>query len=243
MKVVAANWKMNLRSDVAAVLARKLASDRRHCWLFPAFPLLAGVAQEIRGSALLLGAQDVSPEPDGAFTGDVSAEMLADAGCALVLIGHSERRRHHAEGPELLLRKLRRAIEGGLRPLYCAGETLAERKAGRAEAVLREQLALLGSLAPAERSRLCAVAYEPVWAIGTGENATPQQAGQMHALAAEQLKQMGLNLPVLYGGSVKPDNAAELAATPHVGGLLVGGASLEYVSLAAIDDAATKSSA
>lgn len=238
-KIVAANWKMNLRRDSAAALARALAGDGRECWLFPAATLLTTVAQAIAGNGLKLGAQDVSPEADGAFTGDVSAEMLADAGCTLVLVGHSERRHGWDEGPDVLLRKLQRAVQAGLKPLYCMGETQAEREAGKAEKVLRDQLALLAKLAPIEREKLCAVAYEPVWAIGTGENATAEQAQQMHALARVELKRLGLTrLPVLYGGSVRPDNAAELLACPDVGGLLVGGASLELESLRAIDDCA-----
>jgi len=238
-KLVAANWKMNLRLDSAALLARRLAGDGRACWLFPAFVHLAAVAGAIGGSALKLGAQDLAPAPDGAFTGDVSAEMLGDAGCTLVLVGHSERRQGHGESADLLLRKLRRAIAGGLSPLYCVGETAAQRDGGRAENVVRTHLGLLKKLAPAERERFCAVAYEPVWAIGTGRNATAQQAQQMHALARAELERMGLgSLPVLYGGSVKPDNASELLDCPGVDGLLVGSASLHYESLAAIDDAA-----
>jgi triosephosphate isomerase len=236
-KIVAANWKMNLRLETAAGLARRLAADGRSCWLFPATVHLAAVAAT-RG-ALKLGAQDVSPSPDGAFTGDVSAEMLADAGCTMALVGHSERRQLHGENGDLLLRKLRRAIEGGLQPLYCVGETAAQRDGGRAEKVVRAHLALLKKLAPEMRAKVCAVAYEPVWAIGTGVNATPEQAQQMHALARAELRKMGLEaVPVLYGGSVKPDNAGALLACADVDGLLVGGASLDYENLAAIDDAA-----
>jgi triosephosphate isomerase (TIM) len=241
LAVVAANWKMNLRRQSAAALASRLKDDGRECWLFPSFPLLPDVAQAIAGSRLRLGAQDVAPEPDGAFTGDVSAEQLADVGCSLVLIGHSERRHGHGERHPLLLRKLKRAIEGGLNPLYCVGETLAERQAGRAETVVSEQLGTLARLSEAERGLIAAVAYEPVWAIGTGENATPAQANEMHALLRGSLERMGLSVPLLYGGSVKADNARALLAQPQIDGVLVGGASLKYESLAAIDDAARES--
>lgn len=230
---------MNLRRSSATSLAGRLAKDGRNCWLFPAFPHLDAVGAAIKGSACRLGAQDLSPELDGAFTGDVSAEMLGDVGCSMVLVGHSERRQGYGEDAARLLAKLRRAAQANLAALFCVGETMARRKAGKAEDTVREQLALLLKLAVVERSRLCAVAYEPVWAIGTGVNATPAEIGPMHALVKSELEKMGLTKqPILYGGSVKPENAAELLALPEVDGLLVGGASLEYDSLAAIDDAA-----
>jgi triosephosphate isomerase len=232
-KIVAANWKMNLRRQSAVELASALKSDGRSCWLFPAFPLLAPVHDALIGSELKLGGQDLSPERDGAFTGDVSAEMLADAGCRLVLVGHSERRHGHGETAELLARKLKRALAAGLKPLYCVGETLEQRKAGKAQAVVKEHLATLAGI-----EGIVAVAYEPVWAIGTGETATPEQAAEMHAFIREELTKLGLQLPILYGGSVKPDNALELMSQPDVDGVLVGGASLELTSLRAIDDAA-----
>jgi len=229
-KIVAANWKMNLRRQSAVELALALKSDGRKCWLFPAFPLIGPVADTLIGSEIRLGAQDVSPELDGAFTGDVSAEMLADFGCELVLVGHSERRQR-GESDVLLARKLKRAAEGGLLPLYCVGESFAQRSAGQAEAVVKSQLAA------AKGAKLCAVAYEPVWAIGTGENATAAQAEEMHAFIRREL---GPGTPLLYGGSVNPANAKELLACPHVDGVLVGGASLEVASLRAIDDIATE---
>lgn len=228
--IVAANWKMNLRRDDAIALVRALAKAvSGQCWIFPSFTLLPVVSG--LGSGLTFGAQDVSPEAEGAFTGDTSAEMLKDAGAELVLIGHSERRQLHGETDALLQRKLKRAVQGGLRPLLCVGETLAQRKAGDAHAVVARQLQVLQRLTGAEREAVCAVAYEPVWAIGTGENATSQQASEMHALVRGELKAMGLKSPVLYGGSVKPDNAAELMAAPGIDGVLVGGASLSADSL------------
>jgi triosephosphate isomerase len=240
-KIVAANWKMNLRRQSAVGLAAALKTDGRKCWLFPALAHLAPVHDALIGGELRLGAQDVSPEEDGAFTGDVSAEMLADVGCTLVLVGHSERRHGHGEQGATLLLKLKRALRAGLRPLYCVGETLAERKAGKAREVVVGQLATLHELAGPDRKHLAALAYEPVWAIGTGENATPEQAQEMHALIRAELARTGLHTPILYGGSVKPDNARELLAQPDVDGVLVGGASLELDSLRAIDDIALES--
>lgn len=240
-KIIAANWKMNLRRGSASTLAGRLAKDGRACWFFPAYPHLDAVGAAIKGSGCKLGAQDLSPELDGAFTGDVSAEMLTDLGCTMVLVGHSERRQGYGEDAARLLAKLRRATQANMAPLFCVGETMARRKAGKAEDTVREQLALLLKLAAVERNRLCAVAYEPVWAIGTGVNATPAEIGPMHALVKGELEKMGMTKqPILYGGSVKPENAAELLALPGVDGLLVGGGSLEYDSLAAIDDAARK---
>jgi triosephosphate isomerase (TIM) len=233
-KIVAANWKMNLRRQSAVELAATLKSERRKCWLFPAFPLIVPVADTLIGSRMRLGAQDVSALPDGAHTGEVSAELLASLGCELVLIGHSERRQSGDENA-LLTRKLKRAHEAGLYPVFCVGETADERKAGKALQVVRRQLEALGNVRPE------AVAYEPVWAIGTGDNATPAQANEMHAMIKGELKRLKLTAPVIYGGSVRPDNARELMAQPQVDGVLVGGASLEYESLTAIDDAALES--
>lgn len=240
-KVVAANWKMNLRRQSARDLARLLAREGRAIWLFASYVHLVEVGEATAGSRVRLGAQDVSPESDGAFTGDVSAEMLVDAGCSLVLVGHSERRQGHGEDEELLVRKLKRALQGGLQPLYCLGETRAEREAGRAAEVVERQLTLLGELSPTQRAQLAAVAYEPVWAIGTGLNATAAQVEEIHREVRRRLAAFGMQgTPVLYGGSVKVDNCVELLACPAVGGLLVGGASLHHESLAAIDDAARK---
>lgn len=234
-KIVAANWKMNLRRQSGCELASALKTDGRECWLFPSFTLLAPIADTLIGGTLKLGAQDLSPELDGAFTGDVSAEMLGDAGCTMVLVGHSERRHGHGEQGELLLRKLKRAAEAGLKPLYCVGETLEEREAGRAKEVVKEHLSVLKDL----QGTCAAVAYEPVWAIGTGLTATPEQAAEMHAFIRDELTKLGLtDLPILYGGSVKPGNAKDLMTQPHVDGVLVGGASLKLDSLRAIDDVA-----
>ncbi|MCC6574633.1 MAG: triose-phosphate isomerase [Planctomycetes bacterium] len=232
---------MNLKRQGARELAAALARDGRQAWLFPAAVHLVEVAEAIKGGKLQLGAQDVSPDRDGAFTGDLSAEMLADAGASLVLAGHSERRQGHGESSGLIARKLKRALQGGLSPLLCVGETRAEREMGHAAAIVGQQLSVLSELSPTQRTQVAAVAYEPVWAIGTGLNATAKQADEMHREVKSKLKSLGMEkTPVLYGGSVKADNCAELLACPNVDGLLVGGASLTYESLAAIDDAARK---
>jgi triosephosphate isomerase len=240
---------MNLRRDEAMALLRSIAgSVPGGCtlWIFPSFTLLPVVSASsdvanAGAATLTFGGQDLSPEAEGAFTGDVSAEMLTDAGAKLVLVGHSERRQGHGESDALLQRKLKRAVQGGLRPLLCVGETLAQRKAGDAQAVVARQLQVLQRLTGAERQAVCAVAYEPVWAIGTGENATAAQASEMHALVRGELKAMGLKVPVLYGGSVRADNAAELMAAPGIDGVLVGGASLNAESLRAICEAGAAS--
>lgn len=234
-KIVAGNWKMNLRRRSGCELVSALVKDERECWIFPGFPLIPPVVDSAIGGKLRIGAQDLSPEPDGAFTGDVSAEMLKDAGCELVLVGHSERRHKHGEDDMLLRAKLKRAVADGLQPLYCVGETLEQRNAGAAQEVVRAQLATLG-----EMGGLCAVAYEPVWAIGTGETATSGQVEEMHGFVKSELTSLGLNAPVLYGGSVKPENAQELLGLPSVDGVLVGGASLKLESIRAIDDVARK---
>jgi triosephosphate isomerase (TIM) len=236
MAVVAANWKMNLRRESAVGLASRLAEEGAECWLFPAFPLLVPVGEALGAGGIRLGAQDVSPEADGAFTGDVSAGMLRDAGCSLVLVGHSERRQHHGEDAALLRRKVQAASESGLEAVFCVGETLEQRRDGAAESVVTSQLKAIEALAGA---RVAAVAYEPVWAIGTGETATPEQAAEMHGIVRGSLDAMGYaGVPVLYGGSVKAENALELLSQPGVDGVLVGGASLTYDSLSAICRAA-----
>lgn len=234
--IVAANWKMNLRRNSSQALVNKVEEAGYHPWIFPSFPLLPGLSV----SGLPLGAQDLSPESDGAYTGDVSAEMLTDAGCTMVLVGHSERRRLHAESADLLLAKLRRAIDGGLKPLYCIGETLEQRDAGRAKEVVLQHLSLLGEMDDPQRKSLCAVAYEPVWAIGTGRTATPDLAQEMHACAREKLNELGMTTPLLYGGSVKPENIEGLLAQQDIDGVLVGGASLKAESLIALCKAASE---
>jgi triosephosphate isomerase (TIM) len=240
--IAAANWKMNLlRADAEAYcrtllegLERREGEAAAEVLLFPPFPLLSAVAAGLRGSRVAWGGQDLHPEDAGAHTGDVSGAQLADAGCAWALAGHSERRRDHGESDALVARKVAAALRNGLAPLLCVGETKAERDAGATFEVLGRQLAI--ALPPLAASgsppRSFALAYEPVWAIGTGDTATPEIAQRAHGYLREFLAER-LGEPVaaatriLYGGSVKPGNAAELFAGPDVDGFLVGGASLD----------------
>ncbi len=241
--LVAGNWKMNKTpSETEAFLASFLplvSQAKLEVLLIPAFPSLDRAGRILRGTKIRLGAQDLHVEPRGAFTGAVSAEMLVDCGCRYVLVGHSERRHVFGEPDDLVRRKLEAAFAGGLRPILCVGETIAERRAGNTESVLRTQLdAGLSGLS----TRLlpdAVIAYEPVWAIGTGETATTGQAQDAAAwirgwLHREVDSSAGDATRILYGGSVKPDNAAELLALPDVDGALVGGASLDPVGFAQI---------
>jgi triosephosphate isomerase (TIM) len=202
-----------------------------------------GLAAELSaGSTLCLGAQDLHVEAEGAFTGDVSAAMLRDAGCSYVIVGHSERRRDHGESDELVARKCRAAQQEGLVPIVCVGESIAEREAGEAFAVVERQLRVVASALGRNGLDRLVVAYEPVWAIGTGLSATPQQAQEVHAFLRSLIVGMdpesGEALRIVYGGSVKRSNAHELFAQPDIDGGLVGGASLDAVEFAAICAAA-----
>ena len=249
-KFVVGNWKMH----TSAASARRLASavvqglgteGRVRVALCPPFPYLALVGDVLRGSPVALGAQNLYPEPEGAFTGEISPAMLRDVGCQYVLLGHSERRRKPelAESNAFINRKVHAALAAGLHAILCLGETLEERKAGQTEAVLEAQLA--GSLAGLDPARLARVvlAYEPVWAIGTGHSATPEQAQQVHAFLRRRIRETfgeetAAALPIQDGGSVKPDNAAALLRQPDVDGALVGGASLNADQFLAIVRAA-----
>jgi len=229
--LVAGNWKMHLvRAEAerfcAALRAGLEAGADVDLVLFPSFPLLPPVGAALSGSGIGLGAQDVHPEPKGAHTGDVSVHQLVDSGCDWVLCGHSERRRDHSEGDSLVLGKARAALEGGLAPIVCVGETREERHSGRTFDVLARQIADLP-----QDPRLV-LAYEPVWAIGTGETATPEIAADAHAflrgrIARRSGEQAAAGLRILYGGSVTPENAAALASLGEIDGFLVGGASLD----------------
>lgn len=239
--LVAANWKMNLLQAEAAVWCRSLRSDLARTGaagsagragraarvvVFPSFPLIPVVARELAGSDLAVGGQDLHPKDKGAHTGDVSGAQLADAGCTWVLCGHSERRRDHGESDELVGEKAEAALRHGLQPMICLGETRDERRAGRTFEVVERQL----RAALASRPKPFALAYEPVWAIGTGETATPETAQEAHAFLRRLLGDVGDGgeaVSILYGGSVTPDNAAGLIAQPDIDGFLVGGASLD----------------
>lgn len=258
-RLVVGNWKMNLNPPEAAALARVVGGGLRRevfppatdeddgsaleVGLAPAFPALTAVRDGLYGSPLRLVAQDVFAEPDGAFTGAVSATMVAACGCSMALVGHSERRRVFGDTDEVVRRKAEAALAAGLDPILCVGETEAQRDAGEAEAAAAAQLrAVLEGAPEAARPRFT-LAYEPVWAIGTGRTATPETAAGMHAaIRAEAARLWGEaaaeTIRILYGGSVNRDNAAALLESPEVDGLLVGGASLTADSFVAICAAA-----
>ena len=242
--VIAGNWKMNLGPEAAAeFFARFLEisparADRTVAFFPAALSLAAARAAAADRDEVCFGVQNVHADASGAFTGEVSAPMAAEAGAQLVLVGHSERRHIFVESIEDTVRKTRAVLDAGLIAVVCVGETLEQRQADRAETVVAEQLLpVLQLIGHAGADRLL-VAYEPVWAIGTGVTATPDDAGAMHAFIRGQLiaslGDAGREIPILYGGSVKPENAAELLGVADVDGVLVGGASLDPVGFAAI---------
>jgi len=243
---VAANWKMFKTVDETVAFVTALRTQAPHrsdveIVIAPPFTAIRAAADAARGSSLGIAAQDMYWEREGAFTGEVSAGMIKDAGAGYVIIGHSERRRLFSESDETVNRKLLAALAADLTPIVCIGETLDERDGGRTLEVLDRQIeAGLRGLSEAQVASLV-IAYEPVWAIGTGRNATPAQAGEAHAHIRGRLRQWfgaaaADQCHVLYGGSVKPDNIKDLMALPDVDGALVGGASLTVPSFAAIVD-------
>ena len=245
--VVIGNWKMHKTGAegvaLAAGIVAGLKPGRAEVAVAPPFTALAPVADTIRGSSVALAGQDVFHEREGAFTGAVSAPMLVAAGCSIVLVGHSERRHVFGDADEDVRRKALSVLDAGMRPVVCVGETLEQRDAGRAEDVVREQLdAVVRGLSDAQLAPLT-VAYEPVWAIGTGRTATPDTAEAMHRAIRSSLTALAGSgtaerTPVLYGGSVKGDNAGAILSGANVDGLLVGGASLRTDSFLDICHAA-----
>lgn len=242
--VIAGNWKMyRTTGETRAFFDRfkLLVANSRHCDIViaPPFTALATAAECAQGSAIAIGAQDVHWEKQGAYTGEIAPGMLTNLGCQYVIIGHSERRQYFHETEESVSRKTVAALEAGLTPIVCVGETLAEREAGATESVLNRQFSGgLGALTSAQFSPII-LAYEPVWAIGTGRTATPEMAAETHRvlrrLSEERFgREAAQNLRILYGGSVKPDNIKGLMAQPEIDGALVGGASLEPDSFGAI---------
>jgi triosephosphate isomerase len=215
--------------------------DVEHCEIVvaPPFTALATAVEEADGTRVAISAQDVHWEEQGAFTGEISVKMLVDAGCAYTIIGHSERRQYFGETDETVAKKTRSAVRGGLEAIVCVGESLAERDAGQAAEVVRRQVrGGLGELTETDLSHII-IAYEPVWAIGTGRTATPEIAAEMHAEIRKILAEMyGANMAgairILYGGSVKPDNIAALMKREDIDGALVGGASLDAASFTSI---------
>ncbi|HOK96446.1 MAG TPA: triose-phosphate isomerase [Anaerohalosphaeraceae bacterium] len=241
---IAGNWKMNTTSTSAAALARGLSSqlagiasvDVAVC---PPFVYLQSVAAALSASNIALGAQDVYFEGNGAFTGEISVEMLKDCSCTYVIIGHSERRHILGETDGLINKKIAAAIAGGLLPIFCVGELLQEREAGKTTAVVAEQVKKGLDGLCSERVQAVTIAYEPVWAIGTGRTATPAQAQEVHLMIRNLLAQLyggdiAQSMRIQYGGSAKPSNTAELMSQPDVDGLLVGGASLKVEDFAAM---------
>jgi triosephosphate isomerase len=236
-KLIAGNWKMNTNHAGAVALARGITERAAEfgsldLLVCPPSVYLAALNEVVSGTPVALGAQNVYHEPDGAFTGEISTAMLRDVGCRYVILGHSERRHILAETDELVNKKTLAALAAGLVPIVCVGELLAEREAGQTAAVIHRQFS--GSLAdvPAEKIEDVVIAYEPVWAIGTGKVATPAQAEEVHAdlrrLLSERYNgRLAQSVRILYGGSVKPSNAGELLSQPNIDGALVGGASLK----------------
>jgi triosephosphate isomerase len=243
-KLVAGNWKMHgSRADNAPLVEAILASpqlERADCVICPPFVYLSEIARLLRGTAAKLGAQDVCAEAHGAYTGEVSAAMLKDVGCGYVIVGHSERRGLYGEDDVLVARKFAATLSQGLTPILCLGEVLAEREAGRTQDVVGRQLEAVVALTGIAGFAQAVIAYEPVWAIGTGRTASPEQAQEVHGFIRQRLAQQDAKiaaaLPILYGGSVKTGNARELFAQRDVDGGLIGGASLkaeEFLSIVA----------
>lgn len=244
-KLIAGNWKMNMSGksavDLADSIVRAAGGYSLTCdfVLCPPFPYIESVVKICKGSNVSVGGQDCSVHEAGAYTGEVSAEMLADIGARYVIIGHSERRQCHGESDSLVAGKAKAAFGHGLVAIVCVGETLAEREAGRAFDVVAEQV--LCSVPEESTARNLVIAYEPVWAIGTGKTATPEDAEAMHSFIRGKLKSRFADykeMRILYGGSMKPDNAKALLAMPNIDGGLIGGASLVPGQFLAIAGAA-----
>lgn len=244
--LIAGNWKMNLNRAEAVELARGLASgelgSESDVLVCPSYVYLDSVSSAVSGSGIALGAQDVYFEAQGAFTGEVSTSMLADIGCTFVILGHSERRHVMGETDQLINQKVHAALAAGLTPVVCVGELLEEREAGQTHDVIKSQFE--GSLAGLSEEQIekVVIAYEPVWAIGTGKTASPDQAQEVHADLRKMLQEQYNSavsevVRILYGGSVKPGNAGELMSQADIDGALVGGASLDVESFTAIINA------
>ena len=244
--LIVGNWKMNgsLAANAVLLAGIKSGPGQRACDVavcVPA-PYLAQCQAELAGSAIAWGAQDLSIHESGAWTGEVSAAMLLDFACKYVIVGHSERRAYHCESDALVAQKTACALRAGLIPIVCVGETLAEREAGRTDAVVGRQIDTVLEAVDARALANIVVAYEPVWAIGTGRTATPQMAQEVHAALRAKLaaknSSTAVNVRILYGGSMNPDNAQALLAMPDIDGGLIGGAALKVADFLAICQAA-----
>jgi triosephosphate isomerase len=246
-KLVAGNWKMHGSLSGNAQLVGALVGDVRssavsECAVCVPFPYLAQVSGLLKGSAIAWGAQNLSQHAQGAYTGEVSGAMLVDFGCRYVIVGHSERRALYGESSEIVAAKFVAAQKAGLTPILCLGETLEQREAGVTSKVVAEQLDAVIAAAGVGALSAAVIAYEPVWAIGTGRTATPDQAQEVHAMIRARVAagdaKVAANVQILYGGSVKAQNAAELFAMPDIDGGLIGGASLVAADFLAIVRAA-----
>lgn len=247
-KIIAGNWKMNTRRSDAVQLAKQIVAalgdhSTVEVALCPPLVYLTSVAETVAGTPVELGAQNLYAAGDGAYTGEVNAGMLTDVGCRMVILGHSERRQLMGETDACVSKKLAAALAGNLVPIVCVGETLQQREANETEQVIETQIR--GSLAGLDQVQAAGIviAYEPVWAIGTGKTASPEQAEAVHAFIRELLGKMfstdiAAQMRIQYGGSVKPNNAAELLGQPNIDGALVGGASLQADDFIAIIQAA-----
>jgi triosephosphate isomerase len=235
--ILAANWKMNKTVGESLDFVNRLKQlvtgiNDRQVVIAPSFTALYPVGAALKESGIGLAAQNLSDGREGAYTGEVSARMLADAGCTHVIVGHSERRVLFGESNDVIHDKIGMALEFGMHPIFCIGETLQEREAGRTFEVIEKQIKEGLNQIKAYDIGKMVVAYEPVWAIGTGETATPKQAGEAHAFIRQLMenlygKESARRLPLIYGGSVSPDNISNLMAQPDINGALVGGASLD----------------
>ncbi len=244
-QIIAGNWKMHGSKEQVLRFCRALGSAALHSGtdllLFPPVAYLDLFVAKAGGTGVEFGAQDMHPRPKGPCTGDISGAMIVDLGGRWMLAGHSERRQQHGEDDGVVASKVDAALKASLKPVLCLGETLAEREAGEAEAVVVRQLQAVAEVVGAEGLAAGAIAYEPVWAIGTGVTATPEQADAMHLVIREALAVMGSaahSIRVLYGGSINADNALSLFQQPNIDGGLVGGASLDAESFLAIAAAA-----
>lgn len=245
---IAGNWKMNTTASETEELLNSLKSllfkeNNIDVAVCPPFPYLKLASRLLGGSRIRLGAQNMYWETAGAYTGEVSSGMLKDAGCDLVILGHSERRQYFGETDDMVHRKIQQALRSGLGPIVCVGETLEEREGGKTEEVVETHIRGCFDDLSAEDMKEITVAYEPVWAIGTGKTASPEQAQDVHRFIREWIRntfgdEVADSIRIQYGGSVKPENAESLMVQPDIDGALVGGASLKAASFASIVKAA-----
>ena len=249
--IIAGNWKMNLTISEGQLLARSISAHMKNreeplVILLPPYPYFSAVIYETSYSKIQIGAQNVHSEKSGAFTGELSDTMIYSVGCTHTLVGHSERRQIFRESDTFINSKMKQVLEGPLIPIMCIGETLKEREKGNTQKRIKRQIEVNLKGVSIKNGHNIILAYEPVWAIGTGKTATPDQAEDVHAyirdlLSAVYNEETANDISILYGGSANPDNAEEFLAKPNIDGLLVGGASLKTNSFCAIIDAGTKS--